>query len=166
MRHCDRPSLERPMPARPPAPRSHLTSTTKAIASTASPASATTKTTPGGRAAGTNLRRVDVSVMGLTLGVRTDREDAWIHGIAGLVNRRAEELRRAAKNANPQQLAVLVALNLAEDLQTERERAAAPSPGTRSPADAATLEALAQSALARVQEALAAIDDDDDDDRA
>ena len=66
-------------------------------------------------------RRVEVMIMGLPLSVRTERDDAWVHGLAGQVSRRLEELRRAAPRANAQQLAVLVALNLAEELQVERE---------------------------------------------
>ena len=104
-------------------------------------------------------RRVEVSVMGLPLSVRTEREDAWIHGLAAQVSRRLEELRRAAPRANPQQLAILVALNLAEELQQEREKSAAVVD------DAA---ALATRALARVREALASVGDgmDDVDDEA
>jgi cell division protein ZapA (FtsZ GTPase activity inhibitor) len=96
-------------------------------------------------------RRVDVQIMGLALSVRSDRDDAWVHGLAGQVNRRIEELRRAAPKASPQQLAVLVALNLAEELQVERERAGA----VREDAIA-----VASSALQRVSEALAALDDE------
>lgn len=101
-------------------------------------------------------RRVDVSVMGMSLSVRTDREDAWVHGIAGQVNRRVDELKRTAKNANPQQLAVLVALNLAEELQAERQRAAGRERQLEN-----QLETLAEGALARVREALTALGDDD-----
>jgi len=100
-------------------------------------------------------RRVDVQIMGLPLSVRTDRDDAWVHGLANQVNRRIEELRRAAPKASAQQLAVLVALNLAEELQVERER------GTALRDDAV---AVAAAALQRVGEALAALDSEDDDD--
>jgi cell division protein ZapA len=103
-------------------------------------------------------RRVDVNVMGMSLSVRTDREDAWVHGIAGQVNRRVDELKRTAKNANPQQLAVLVALNLAEELQAERQRAAGRERQLES-----QLETLAEGALARVREALTALGDGGDD---
>lgn len=112
-------------------------------------------------------RRVDVNIMGLPLSVRTERDDAWIHGLAGQVNRRLEELRRAAPKATAQQLAVLVALNLAEELQVERERI------TSVKEDAAVVTARA---LQRVVDALGAMDEafvdvdgdsrDDDDVRA
>ena len=104
-------------------------------------------------------RRVDVNVMGMSLSVRTDREDAWVHGIAGQVNRRVDELKRSAKTANPQQLAVLVAMNLAEELQAERQRAAG-----RERQLEQQLETLAEGALARVREALTVLGDDDGDD--
>ena len=95
-------------------------------------------------------RRVDVNIMGLPLSVRTERDDAWIHGLAGQVNRRLEELRRAAPKATAQQLAVLVALNLAEELQVERERTASVKE------DAAAVTARA---LQRVVDALGAMDE-------
>lgn len=94
-------------------------------------------------------RRVDVNVMGLPLSVRTERDDAWVHGLASQVSRRLDELKRGAKNASAQQLAVLLALNMAEELQLEREKNA-------------QLTALAQTTLQRVQGALAALDDDAD----
>ena len=99
-------------------------------------------------------RRVEVMIMGLPLSVRTERDDAWVHGLAGQVSRRLEELRRAAPRANAQQLAVLVALNLAEELQVEREK----NDGIVD--DAAD---VAGRALMRVREALAQLELDDDD---
>ncbi len=102
-------------------------------------------------------RRVDVQIMGLSLSVRSDRDDAWVHGLAGQVNRRIDELRRAAPKASPQQLAVLVALNLAEELQVERDRGS----GLREDA-----VAVASSALQRVQEALMAMERADDEEDA
>ena len=95
-------------------------------------------------------RRVDVEIMQLPLSVRTERDDAWVHGLAGQVNRLLDELRRAAPSASPQQLAVLVALNLAEELQLERERSAA----IREDATA-----IAARALQRVLDALGALDE-------
>ena len=92
-------------------------------------------------------RRVDVTVMGLPLSVRTERDDVWVHGLAAQVGRRVEELRRSAKNATAQQLAVLVALNLAEELQQEREKTA-------------ELADVANTTLTRVRAALEALDDD------
>ena len=89
-------------------------------------------------------RRVDVTVMGLPLSVRTEREDAWVHGLAAQVGSRLEELRHSAKNATAQQLAVLVALTLAEELQQERDKTA-------------QLAGLAQSTLTRVRGALFAL---------
>jgi cell division protein ZapA len=94
-------------------------------------------------------RRVDVTVMGLPLSVRTEREDAWVHGLANQVSRRLEELRRGAKNATTQQLAILVALNLAEELQQEREKTA-------------ELSGLAVSTLGRVRQALAALEEEEE----
>ena len=95
-------------------------------------------------------RRVDVNIMGMSLAVRTEREDAWIHGLAGQLSRRLEELKRAAPRANAQQLAVLVALNLAEELAVERDNGAALAKDAR---------AIAERALAQVETALSVLDD-------
>jgi len=99
-------------------------------------------------------RRVDVTIMGLPLSVRTERDDAFIHGLANQLNRRLEEFRRAAPKATAQQIAVLIALNLAEELQGEKDRAAAARD------DAA--DAVSR-ALDHVAAALSAIDHDDED---
>lgn len=95
-------------------------------------------------------RRVDVTVMGMNFPVRTDRDDAWVHQLAGLVTRRLDELKRNAKTASSQQLAVLLALNMAEELQLEREKNA-------------ELQKLAKSTLQKVNDALSALDDADSD---
>ncbi len=100
-------------------------------------------------------RRVDVTVMGLPLSVRTERDDAWVHGLANTVTRRLDELKRGAKNASAQQLAVLLALNMAEELQLEREKNAALT---------GEMSSLATTTLKRVQAALAALDEEADDD--
>ena len=94
-------------------------------------------------------RRVDVKVMGMPLSVRTERDDAWVHGLAATVSRRLDELKRGAKNASAQQLAVLLALNMAEELHLEREK-------TKELSD------LASTTLTRVKAALAALDADRD----
>jgi cell division protein ZapA (FtsZ GTPase activity inhibitor) len=86
----------------------------------------------------------------MSLSVRTERDDAWVHGLASQLGRKLEELKRGAKNASAQQLAVLLALNMAEELQLEREKTA-------------SLTTLATTTLARVQGALAALDEEDSD---
>ncbi len=91
--------------------------------------------------------------MGLPLTVRTEHDDAWVHGLVNQLNRRIDELRRAAPKANPQTLAVLVALNLAEELQGEKDKLHALQK------DASTAVARA---LERVTAALSVMDDDED----
>lgn len=87
--------------------------------------------------------------MGMPLSVRTERDDAWVHGLAAQVSRRLEEIKRGAKNASAQQLAVLLALNMAEELQLEREKTAELTKD---------LGTLASTTLTRVKAALAALD--------
>jgi cell division protein ZapA (FtsZ GTPase activity inhibitor) len=95
--------------------------------------------------------------MGMALSVRTDREDGWVQGIALQVNQRIDELRRTARTASAQQLAVLVALNLAEELQTERQRSAGRVRDVER-----HWEELAGGALVRVRAALDALNEAED----
>jgi cell division protein ZapA (FtsZ GTPase activity inhibitor) len=168
MRSRDRSGPERPSSERiaPPAGRSagSSSSSMSSASSAVAPSSGRGLARSGERSRSRTpaeavppLRRVDVHVMGLPLSVRTDREDAWVQGIAQQVNQRVDELRRTARTASAQQLAVLVALNLAEELQTERQRSA-----TRDRDAEDRLEALASGALARVHAALDALGDEDD----
>ncbi len=159
------PSRDR-SPERTGSARGRTASVTASLFERTRPVASTKESAPGAQRSSPSKdggaeavrRRVDVSVMGMTLSVRTDREDAWVHGIAGQVNRRVDELKRTARNANPQQLAVLVALNLAEELQAERQRATG-----RERQLEGQLETLAEGALAHVREALAALGDGGDD---
>jgi cell division protein ZapA (FtsZ GTPase activity inhibitor) len=101
-------------------------------------------------------RRVEVSLLGQTFAVRTERDDASVQALGNLVSRRYEELRRSAKSATPQQVALLLALNLAEELQVLEEQNAA----LRAvPNDAEAVRGLCGTALERVQSALALVDD-------
>lgn len=103
-------------------------------------------------------RKVDVNLLGQQFSVRTERDDAWVHGLASFVGRRFEELRRQARNANAQQLAMLLALNLADELFQQRER---------SDALASELKTTAADTLERVRRAIEELDgirDGDSDD--
>jgi cell division protein ZapA (FtsZ GTPase activity inhibitor) len=69
-------------------------------------------------------RKVDVILLGHRFTVRTEKDEAYVHALAAQVTRRIDEVRRAMKNATPHEQALLVALNLVDELCEERERAA------------------------------------------
>jgi cell division protein ZapA (FtsZ GTPase activity inhibitor) len=100
-------------------------------------------------------RKVDVTLLGERFSVRSDKDEGHLHALAAQVSRRFEELRRHAKSATTQQLAILLALNLADELSQAEERAA----HTREAARAAT-----EGLLHKLTAALAAVDAEGDDD--
>ena len=94
-------------------------------------------------------RKVDVTLLGERFSVRSDKDEGHLHALAAQVSRRFEELRRHAKSATTQQLAILLALNLADELAQSEERAA----HTRDAARAVT-----EGLLQKLTAALAAVD--------
>ena len=64
--------------------------------------------------------KVEVSVLGQTFTLRSDKEEAHLHRVAAMVNQKYEELKRQARTASTHELALLLALNLADELMTER----------------------------------------------
>ncbi len=64
-------------------------------------------------------KRVKVQIMGQTFSLQTDEDEAYIEGLAKMVDERIADLRRKA-TLPPHSLAVLVALTLADDWQKER----------------------------------------------
>lgn len=81
-------------------------------------------------------RKVDVVLLGHRFTVRTEKDEAFVHSLAAQVARRVEDVRRAMRNATPHEQALLVALQLIEELTEERERAAATRADVRRHTDA------------------------------
>lgn len=67
-------------------------------------------------------RGVEVSLLGQTLVLKTDLEPDHLRAIVEYVRRKAEEAGRGAMTASPSSLALLTALNVAEELFAERAR--------------------------------------------
>lgn len=67
-------------------------------------------------------RKVEVSLLGQRFAVRSDRDEAYLHQVASFVNRKFEDLRRQSRTATSHQLALLVAMNLADELFRNEER--------------------------------------------
>ena len=67
-------------------------------------------------------RSVVVHVGGQRYVVRSEAEETYVCALAGFVNDRMEEVRRSSRPASSQNVAVLAALNIADELFREKER--------------------------------------------
>lgn len=76
-------------------------------------------------------KKVEVSLLGQTFTVKSDRDEAYIHGLANYVGRRIEEVRRQTRAVSTHNVALLVALNLADELFQAEEDAAELREGVR-----------------------------------
>ena len=65
-------------------------------------------------------RSVTVTVAGLKFQLRSDGDDASVQALAAEVDRRIRNIQKTSKAIDTQQLAVLAALQMAEELQAER----------------------------------------------
>lgn len=70
-------------------------------------------------------RKVEVSLLGRNFSIKSDQDEAHVHQVAALVNRKYEELRHQSRAAPPQDLLVLVALNIADELMQREAQARA-----------------------------------------
>lgn len=67
--------------------------------------------------------RVEVSLLGQTLVLRSDLDPERLRAIVDYVRQKAEEAGRGTMTASPTSLALLTALNVAEELFETRARA-------------------------------------------
>jgi cell division protein ZapA len=65
-------------------------------------------------------RSVAVTIAGQRYTIKSDAEEAYVHSLAGLVDDRMREVQRGAKTAPPHAVAVLAALQIADELVRER----------------------------------------------
>lgn len=70
-------------------------------------------------------RTVEIKVFGQTYTVRTDAEEEHIHAVAKYVNDKMEEILRKTRSVSSVNVAILTALNIADDLLKEKEGRAA-----------------------------------------
>ena len=62
-------------------------------------------------------KTVEVSLLGQSFSVRSNKEERHVHAVASMVNRRIQDLKNAyPRKMSEQRAALLVALNLADDL--------------------------------------------------
>jgi cell division protein ZapA len=67
-------------------------------------------------------RLVEIKVFGQTYTVKTDAEENYIQEVAKHVNEKMEEVLRKTKSVSTLNVAILTALNIADDLLKEREK--------------------------------------------
>jgi cell division protein ZapA len=67
-------------------------------------------------------RSVVVHIAGQRLVVRSDADEAYIQRLAGYVDERVREVQGSSKRVPSQSLAILAALNVADELFQERDK--------------------------------------------
>ncbi len=67
-------------------------------------------------------RLVEIKVFGQTYTVKTDAEEDYIQKVANYVNEKIDEVRKRTKSVSTLNVAILTALNIADDLLKEREK--------------------------------------------
>jgi cell division protein ZapA len=70
-------------------------------------------------------RLVEIKVFGQTYTVKSDAEEDHIQEVAQYVNEKIEDVLKKTKSISSLNVAILTALNLADDLLKEKERRAA-----------------------------------------
>jgi len=67
-------------------------------------------------------RLVEIKVFGQTYTVKTDAEEDYIQEVARYVNEKMDEVLKKTRSVSTMNVAILTALNIADDLLKERER--------------------------------------------
>jgi cell division protein ZapA len=67
-------------------------------------------------------RLVEIKVFGQTYTVKTDAEEDYIQEVAKYVNEKMEEILKKTKSVSTLNVAILTALNIADDLLKEKEK--------------------------------------------
>lgn len=67
-------------------------------------------------------RLVEIKVFGQTYTVKTDAEEDYIQEVARYVNEKMGEVLKKTRSVSTMNVAILTALNIADDLLKERER--------------------------------------------
>ncbi|MCJ7640361.1 MAG: cell division protein ZapA [Desulfobacterales bacterium] len=67
-------------------------------------------------------RLVEIKVLGQTYTVKTDSDEDHMQEVARYVNEKGDEVLRKTKSVSSLNVAILTALNIADDLLREKER--------------------------------------------
>jgi cell division protein ZapA len=63
---------------------------------------------------------VTVQIAGVKYALKTDEDERWVKAVAGLVDERFREIQKKARTPDTQAVAMLTALQIAEELFRER----------------------------------------------
>jgi cell division protein ZapA len=63
---------------------------------------------------------VTVQIAGVKYALKTDEDERWVKAVAALVDQRFREIQKKARTPDTQAVAVLTALQIAEELFRER----------------------------------------------
>ena len=69
-----------------------------------------------------NERLVEIKVFGQTYTVKTDAEEDYIQEVAKYVNEKMDEILKKTKSVSTLNVAILTALNIADDLLKEKKK--------------------------------------------
>src|SRR4030043_2464457 len=69
-----------------------------------------------------NERLVEIKVFGQTYTVKTDAEENYIQEVAKYVNEKMDEVLKKTKSVSTLNVAILTALNIADDLLKEKKK--------------------------------------------
>ena len=67
-------------------------------------------------------RLVEIRVFGQTFSVKTDADEAHIQAVAQYVNEKMEEILKKTRSVSTLNVAILTALNIADDFLKEKEQ--------------------------------------------
>ena len=67
-------------------------------------------------------RSVTVQIAGVKYALKTDEDDRWVKAVAAFVDGKIREAQKHARTPDTQAVAVLTALQIAEELFTERRQ--------------------------------------------
>lgn len=68
------------------------------------------------------MKGVNVEIMGQSLTVASDAGDEWVRAVAATVDERIRQLRESSQTVNSVNLAILAALNFADELEHLKRR--------------------------------------------
>ncbi len=68
------------------------------------------------------MRTVELAISGQRYKIRSDEQEEYLKNLASYVDERLTEIRRKTKTAGTQGMAVLAALNIADELFKSRQR--------------------------------------------
>jgi cell division protein ZapA len=68
------------------------------------------------------VRRIAVQIAGQSYALKSDADEAYVQFLAGFVDGKIQSVQGASRQAGSQQVAVLAALQIADDLFRERKK--------------------------------------------